>query len=97
MAKLDADIVETLHKGLGDFKITLKDNIKNVKPRDQYIVLVAGKFFKRSINIKSSLSFPLFLYKIGKSVNVFFCLINCIKTSGQGYATINFLLTSKHF
>ena len=54
VAKLDADFVETLHKGLGDFKTTLKDNIKTVKPRDQYIVLVAGTFLIHSKNIKDS-------------------------------------------
>lgn len=43
MTQLDTDFVETLHKGLGDFKTTLKENIENVKPRGQYIVLVAGK------------------------------------------------------
>jgi len=41
--KLDADFIETLQTSLGDFKTTLKENIENVGPRDQYIVLVAGK------------------------------------------------------
>jgi len=45
--QLDIDFIETLQKSLGDFKTTLKENIKNVKPRDQYIVLVAGKFLIR--------------------------------------------------
>ena len=44
MGQLDAEFVETLQKGLGDFKTTLKEHIKNVRPRDQYIVLVAGTF-----------------------------------------------------
>lgn len=58
MAQLDSGFVKTLQTSLGDFNTALKENIKNVKPRDQYIVLVAGKIFKRAINIKSSLSFP---------------------------------------
>ena len=40
--QLDADFMETLQTSLGDFKTTLKENIKNVEPRDQYVVLVAG-------------------------------------------------------
>ena len=41
--ELDADFVETLQKRMGDFKTTLKENISDVKPRGQYVVLVAGE------------------------------------------------------
>jgi len=41
--QLDTDFVQTLQTSLGEFKTTLKENSKNVGPRDQYIVLVAGK------------------------------------------------------
>ena len=41
--QLDTDFTETLQKGLGDFKTTLKKNINDVTPRGQYIVLVAGE------------------------------------------------------
>lgn len=41
--QLDTDFIATLQKSLGDYKATLKENINNVKPRDQYIVLVAGE------------------------------------------------------
>lgn len=43
--QLDTDFIDTLQVSLGDFKTTLKENIESFKPRDQYIVLVAGKFF----------------------------------------------------
>ena len=43
MDQLDTDFTETLQKSLGDFKTTLKKNIEDIKPRDQYVVLVAGK------------------------------------------------------
>ena len=39
---LDDDFVETLQKRIGDFKKTLTKNINDVKPRGQYVVLVAG-------------------------------------------------------
>ena len=41
--ELDADFVETLQNRIGDFKTTLKENISDVKPRGQYVVLVAGE------------------------------------------------------
>ena len=42
---LDEDfIMQTLQESLGDFKSTLKENLKNIKPRDQYVVLVAGTY-----------------------------------------------------
>ena len=41
--QLDPDFMGTLETSLGDFKTTLKENIENVGPRDQYVVLVAGK------------------------------------------------------
>ena len=41
--KLDTKFTEILQKRLGDFKETLKKNISDVKPRGQYIVLVAGE------------------------------------------------------
>ena len=43
MDQLDTVFTKTLQKGLGDFKATLKKNIDDIKPRDQYVVLVAGK------------------------------------------------------
>jgi len=39
----DEVIMQTLRESLGDFKTTLEENLKNIKPRDQYVVLVAGK------------------------------------------------------
>lgn len=48
--KLDTDFIETLQTSLGDFKTTLKENIESFKPRDQYIVLVAGKFFYMQVS-----------------------------------------------
>lgn len=41
--KLDTKFTEILQNSLGDFKETLKKNISDVKPRGQYIVLVAGE------------------------------------------------------
>ncbi len=45
--QLDDDFMETLEKrlggDLGDFRTTLEENIKNLAPRDQYVVLVAGR------------------------------------------------------
>ena len=44
--QLDTDFVEMLQTSLGaDFKKTLNENLKSLKPRDQYIVLIAGKLF----------------------------------------------------
>ena len=43
MDQLGTDFTETLQKSLGDFKTTLKKSIDDIKPRDQYVVLVAGK------------------------------------------------------
>lgn len=43
--KLDDDFMKTFEKRLGDlgeFRTTLEENIKNLEPRDQYVVLVAG-------------------------------------------------------
>ena len=37
---LDDDF--SLQKRLGDFRTTLEENIQNLEPRDQYVVLVAG-------------------------------------------------------
>jgi len=57
--QLDTDFIEMLQTSLGaGFKKTLKENIKSLKPRDQYIVLVAGKlflyfFFKKKHQIHS--------------------------------------------
>ena len=39
----DDVIVKTLQESLDDFKTTLEENLKNIKPREQYVVLVAGK------------------------------------------------------
>ena len=36
-------IVKALEESLVDFKTTLQKNIKDIKPKDQYVVLVAGK------------------------------------------------------
>ena len=41
--ELDADFAETLQKRIGDFKTTLMKDINDVKPRGQYVVLVAGE------------------------------------------------------
>jgi len=43
--QMETDFIETLQKSLGDsdFKTTLKKNISDLKPRGQYIVLVAGE------------------------------------------------------
>ena len=38
-------IMQNLHESLGDFITTLEENLENIKPRDQYVVLVAGKQF----------------------------------------------------
>ncbi|PFX16121.1 MAP kinase kinase kinase wis4 [Stylophora pistillata] len=35
--------VKVLEESVDDFKTTLEDNMKNIKPRDQYIVLLAGE------------------------------------------------------
>ena len=43
MDQLGTDFTETIQKSLGDFKTTLKKSIDDIKPRDQYVVLVAGK------------------------------------------------------
>jgi len=41
--QLEDDVItQTLQESLGDFKATLEENFKNIKPRDQYVVLVAG-------------------------------------------------------
>ena len=42
--QFDNGFIEILQKSLGDFKTTLKESIQDVKPRDQYVVLVAGEF-----------------------------------------------------
>jgi len=39
----DDVIMQTIQESLGDFKTTLEENLKNIKPRDQYVVLAAGK------------------------------------------------------
>jgi len=49
--QLDTDFIETLQKRLGDFKTTLKKNINDVKPRGQYIVLVAGEMIQLLLDI----------------------------------------------
>ena len=42
--QLESDaIMKTLQESLGDFKTTLEENLKSIKPRDQYVVLVAGE------------------------------------------------------
>ena len=43
LEELGHDFVETLRRRIGDFKTTLKKNINDVKPRGQYVVLVAGE------------------------------------------------------
>ena len=46
--RLDDDFKKTLQKRLGDFedfRTTLEESIKNLEPRDQYVVLVAGRKF----------------------------------------------------
>jgi len=51
--RLDTEFVETLQKSWGDLKTILKESIEQVAPREQYVVLVAGKillnaFFARN-------------------------------------------------
>ena len=42
--QLDGDfIMQTLQESLGDFKDTLDEYLKNLEPREQYVVLIAGK------------------------------------------------------
>ncbi|XP_078380423.1 uncharacterized protein LOC144663376 [Oculina patagonica] len=42
--QLDEDfIMQNLQESLGDFKTTMDENLKNIKPREQYVVLVAGE------------------------------------------------------
>lgn len=41
--ELDDDFKNTLETTLGDFRTTLEENMKSLGPRDQYVVLVAGK------------------------------------------------------
>lgn len=38
-------IVKPLQEKLGDFMTSLKENMKNIKPQDQYVILVAGNNF----------------------------------------------------
>ena len=63
LKQLDTDFTETLQTSLGDFKTTLKENIKNVGPRDQYIVLVAGKSL-RVIFLEETSNTFLFLFEL---------------------------------
>jgi len=44
LGQLDSDFIETLQTSLGDFQTTLKENAESLKPRDHYILLVAGNF-----------------------------------------------------
>ena len=40
---LDTEFIKTLQKSQGDLKTNLKESIEQVAPREQYVVLVAGK------------------------------------------------------
>ena len=40
--QFDSEFIKSLQKGWGDFQSTLKETIKHLEPREQYIVLVAG-------------------------------------------------------
>ena len=40
---LDTEFIKTLQKSWGDLKTNLKESIEQVAPREQYVVLVAGK------------------------------------------------------
>ena len=57
--QLDTDFIETLQASLGDFKTTLKENIESFKPRDQYIVHVAGKLFILFLEKRDIKYFPI--------------------------------------
>ena len=71
MDQLDTDFTETLQKGLKDFKATLKKNIDDIKPRDQYVVLVAGKMTQLLLcNVFSRIHFKVYrrwLYEYKKN------------------------------
>ena len=62
--QLDTDFIGTLQTSLANFKTTLKENIKNVGPRDQYIILIAGKslrvFIKKKRDIKNERCYCFF-------------------------------------
>ena len=52
---LDTEFIKTLQKSWGDLKTNLKESIEQVAPREQYVVLVAGKiltvFIARNIEV----------------------------------------------
>ena len=52
---LDTEFVERLQKSWGDLKTILKESIEQVAPREQYVVLVAGKILKRFLCLERRL------------------------------------------
>lgn len=69
--QLDDDFMKTLEKrlggDLGDFRTTLEENIKNLAPRDQYVVLVAGRELKKKETfqvLQISYNFPSISYSV---------------------------------
>ena len=44
--QLDDELINPLETSLGDIKMTLEENIRSLAPRDQYVVLVAGRNLK---------------------------------------------------
>lgn len=36
-------IVKNLEESMGDFKTTLKKNVENIRRKDHYVILVAGR------------------------------------------------------
>lgn len=61
--QLDTDFIKTLQASLGDFKTTLRENIESFKPTDQYIVLVAGKFFILFLEKRDIKYIPIVFYE----------------------------------
>ena len=44
--QLDDEFINPLETSLGDIKMALEENIRSLAPRDQYVVLVAGRNLK---------------------------------------------------
>lgn len=44
--QLDDELINPLETSLGDIKMALEENIRSLAPRDQYVVLVAGRNLK---------------------------------------------------
>ena len=44
--QLDDEFINPLETSLGDIKMALEENIRSLAPRDQYVMLVAGRNLK---------------------------------------------------